>query len=126
MQLMKLMRKYIFIIIDLIILFLKYRFFYTLVSQDTNEMFYTTKRQQFLIDQGYSYKVVPDLEKYNKKYELCFEKEEDCNKLLEYAKGSSAKQDSEGGAKKGTGKRGRSARKKTSSINDLKFNVKRR
>jgi DNA excision repair protein ERCC-3 len=32
-------------------------FFYTLVSQDTHEMYYSTKRQQFLIDQGYSFKV---------------------------------------------------------------------
>ena len=32
-------------------------FFYTLVSNDTQEMFYSTKRQQFLIDQGYAFKV---------------------------------------------------------------------
>lgn len=32
-------------------------FFYTLVSQDTQEMYYSSKRQQFLIDQGYSFKV---------------------------------------------------------------------
>lgn len=32
-------------------------FFYTLVSKDTEEMYYSTKRQQFLIDQGYSFKV---------------------------------------------------------------------
>ena len=32
-------------------------FFYSLVSKDTQEMFYSTKRQQFLIDQGYSFKV---------------------------------------------------------------------
>lgn len=32
-------------------------FFYTLVSTDTQEMYYSTKRQQFLIDQGYSFKV---------------------------------------------------------------------
>lgn len=31
-------------------------FFYTLVSQDTQEMYYSSKRQQFLIDQGYSFK----------------------------------------------------------------------
>jgi hypothetical protein len=28
-------------------------FFYSLVSKDTQEMYYSTKRQQFLIDQGY-------------------------------------------------------------------------
>jgi len=36
-------------------------FFYTLVSQDTEEMYYSTKRQQFLVDQGYSFKVITDL-----------------------------------------------------------------
>ena len=33
-------------------------FFYTLVSQDTVEMTFSRKRQRFLVDQGYSYKVV--------------------------------------------------------------------
>ncbi|KAI9075133.1 hypothetical protein K1719_042864 [Acacia pycnantha] len=33
-------------------------FFYSLVSTDTQEMYYSTKRQQFLIDQGYSFKVI--------------------------------------------------------------------
>merc|ERR1711904_97845 len=33
-------------------------FFYSLVSKDTQEMYYSTKRQQFLIDQGYAFKVV--------------------------------------------------------------------
>jgi len=32
--------------------------FYTLISTDTTEMFYSTKRRQYLIDQGYSFKVV--------------------------------------------------------------------
>lgn len=32
-------------------------FFYTLVSQDTLEMAYSRKRQRFLVNQGYSYKV---------------------------------------------------------------------
>lgn len=36
-------------------------FFYTLVSNDTREVYFTAKRQQFLIDQGYSYKVIPTL-----------------------------------------------------------------
>lgn len=37
-------------------------YFYSLVSQDTDEMFYSAKRQQFLVDQGYSFKVIRDLE----------------------------------------------------------------
>eukprot|EP00474_Spongospora_subterranea_P010274 CRZ10732.1 hypothetical protein [Spongospora subterranea] len=36
-------------------------YFYTLVSEDTKEMLYATKRQTFLIDQGYSFKVVTNL-----------------------------------------------------------------
>ena len=36
-------------------------FFYSLVSTDTVEMYYSTKRQQFLVDQGYSFKVVTNL-----------------------------------------------------------------
>ncbi|XP_040368641.1 general transcription and DNA repair factor IIH helicase subunit XPB1-like isoform X1 [Rosa chinensis] len=36
-------------------------FFYSLVSTDTQEMYFSTKRQQFLIDQGYSFKVITSL-----------------------------------------------------------------
>lgn len=36
-------------------------FFYTLVSQDTQEMFYSLKRQRFLVNQGYSFKVITKL-----------------------------------------------------------------
>jgi len=36
-------------------------FFYSLVSTDTQEVYFTSKRQQFLIDQGYAYKVIPSL-----------------------------------------------------------------
>lgn len=36
-------------------------FFYSLVSQDTMEMHFSRKRQRFLVDQGYSYKVVTKL-----------------------------------------------------------------
>jgi DNA excision repair protein ERCC-3 len=36
-------------------------FFYTLISTDTHEMFYSNKRQQYLVDQGYTFKVVTDL-----------------------------------------------------------------
>ncbi|CEM05451.1 unnamed protein product [Vitrella brassicaformis CCMP3155] len=33
-------------------------FFYSLVSKDTQEMYFADKRQQFIIDQGYAYKVI--------------------------------------------------------------------
>lgn len=35
-------------------------FFYSLVSRDTQEMFYANKRQQFLVEQGYNYHVLRD------------------------------------------------------------------
>ena len=36
-------------------------YFYSLVSRDTDEVYYSSKRQQFLIDQGYSFKVITQL-----------------------------------------------------------------
>jgi DNA excision repair protein ERCC-3 len=39
-------------------------YFYTLVSKDTKEMLFSSKRQQFLVDQGYAFRVVNDLEHY--------------------------------------------------------------
>lgn len=41
-------------------------YFYTLVSMDTEEMPYSTKRRQFLIDQGYSFRIleeIPDMDR---------------------------------------------------------------
>ena len=37
-------------------------YFYTLVSQDTAEMSFSRKRQRFLVNQGYAYKVVTKLQ----------------------------------------------------------------
>lgn len=37
-------------------------YFYSLVSTDTQEMYYSSKRQQFLIDQGYAFKVITRLD----------------------------------------------------------------
>lgn len=37
-------------------------FFYSLVSTDTQEMYYSSKRQQFLIDQGYAFKIITQLD----------------------------------------------------------------
>ncbi|EDV26690.1 uncharacterized protein TRIADDRAFT_22911, partial [Trichoplax adhaerens] len=36
-------------------------YFYSLVSQDTQEMYFSSKRQRFLINQGYSFKVITKL-----------------------------------------------------------------
>mmetsp|Transcript_117042 Transcript_117042/g.372631 ORF Transcript_117042/g.372631 Transcript_117042/m.372631 type:complete len:748 (+) Transcript_117042:594-2837(+) len=35
-------------------------FFYTLVSRDTQEMYYASRRQQFLVEQGYNYHILRD------------------------------------------------------------------
>ncbi|GLD98095.1 hypothetical protein PINS_up006792 [Pythium insidiosum] len=56
-------------------------FFYTLISTDTNEMFYSNKRQQYLVDQGYTFKVVTDL--YDKdSFKGVFTKKEAQRQLL--------------------------------------------
>lgn len=38
-------------------------FFYSLISNDTRELYFSSKRQTFLLDQGYSFKVVSGIEK---------------------------------------------------------------
>ncbi|GMH32450.1 hypothetical protein BSKO_00284 [Bryopsis sp. KO-2023] len=57
-------------------------FFYTLVSQDTQEMYYSAKRQQFLIDQGYSFKVITNLLDLSGSADLHYATTEDQMNLL--------------------------------------------
>lgn len=57
-------------------------FFYTLVSTDTQEMFYSTKRQQFLIDQGYAFKVITNLLDSAGQQELLYSQRDDQVNLL--------------------------------------------
>lgn len=61
-------------------------FFYTLVSTDTQEMFYSAKRQQYLIDQGYTFKIVTNLceraEVEAKIHNYAYKTPEDDRKLL--------------------------------------------
>ena len=47
-------------------------FFYSLVSKDTNEMYYSSKRQAFLVDQGYAFKVITRLEGLETSSNLAF------------------------------------------------------
>ena len=56
-------------------------FFYTLVSKDTEEMAYCTKRQQFLINQGYSFKVISHIPEMSTQ-KLMYETREEQLKLL--------------------------------------------
>lgn len=57
-------------------------FFYSLVSTDTQEMYYSTKRQQFLIDQGYSFKVITSLPPTDSGPELSYHSRSDQLDLL--------------------------------------------
>eukprot|EP00069_Balaena_mysticetus_P017101 bmy_10437T0 len=57
-------------------------FFYSLVSQDTQEMAYSTKRQRFLVDQGYSFKVITKLANMEEE-ELAFSTKEEQQQLLQ-------------------------------------------
>ncbi|PJF16812.1 putative DNA excision repair protein ERCC-3 [Paramicrosporidium saccamoebae] len=58
-------------------------FFYSLVSRDTEEMFYSTKRQQFLIDQGYSFKVITELKGMEEFPDLAYASHKDQIELLQ-------------------------------------------
>ncbi|KAJ1654837.1 DNA repair helicase RAD25 [Dispira simplex] len=58
-------------------------FFYSLVSKDTQEMFYSTKRQQFLIDQGYAFKVITRLDGMEDDQELVYRSKASQMELLQ-------------------------------------------
>ena len=57
-------------------------FFYSLVSKDTQEMYYSTKRQAFLVDQGYSFKVITHLQDIGKLPNLAYSSLDDQRELL--------------------------------------------
>ncbi|KDR10417.1 DNA excision repair protein haywire [Zootermopsis nevadensis] len=58
-------------------------FFYTLVSQDTMEMSYSRKRQRFLVNQGYSYKVITKLAGMDEEPDLFYKTREEQSQLLQ-------------------------------------------
>lgn len=58
-------------------------FFYTLVSQDTMEMTYSRKRQRFLVNQGYSYKVITHLSGLDNDPDLFYKTREEQGHLLQ-------------------------------------------
>ncbi|KAI4876030.1 hypothetical protein NFI96_018157, partial [Prochilodus magdalenae] len=57
-------------------------YFYSLVSQDTQEMAYSTKRQRFLVDQGYSFKVITKMAGMEEE-DLMFSTREEQQQLLQ-------------------------------------------
>jgi DNA excision repair protein ERCC-3 len=58
-------------------------FFYSLVSKDTQEMFYSSRRQAFLVDQGYAFKVITHLQGIDKLPDLAFTSTRDRLELLQ-------------------------------------------
>jgi len=59
-------------------------FFYTLISRDTQEMYYSGKRQQFLVDQGYAFKVIPQLDAVDTADGLSYSTKREQRELLSY------------------------------------------
>lgn len=57
-------------------------FFYSLVSKDTNEMYYSSKRQAFLVDQGYAFKVITHLNGIDRMPNLAFATQQERMSLL--------------------------------------------
>lgn len=71
-------------------------FFYTLVSQDTLEMSFSRKRQRFLVNQGYSYKVITRLSGMEDDPDLYFKtKEEQAQMLQQVLRASDTEADEE-------------------------------
>lgn len=58
-------------------------FFYSLVSKDTSEMVYSSKRQAFLVDQGYAFKVITHLAGIEKMPGLAFNTAMERRELLQ-------------------------------------------
>lgn len=58
-------------------------FFYSLVSKDTNEMFYSSKRQAFLVDQGYAFKVITHLNGIENMEKLHYKQQSERMELLQ-------------------------------------------
>ena len=57
-------------------------YFYSLVSKDTEEMFYSAKRQQFLVDQGYSFKTIVGIPEIYKDDHRLFKTKQQQRELL--------------------------------------------
>ncbi|KAL8997724.1 MAG: hypothetical protein Q9169_003053 [Polycauliona sp. 2 TL-2023] len=58
-------------------------FFYSLVSKDTQEMYYSSKRQAFLVDQGYAFKVITHLQGIEQLPGLAFTSPSERRELLQ-------------------------------------------
>lgn len=52
------------------------------MSKDTSEMYYSTKRQGFLVDQGYAFKIITELNGISMLPDLVFKTQKDQLELL--------------------------------------------
>lgn len=70
-------------------------FFYSLVSKDTREMRYSAKRQAFLVDQGYAFKIITKLQGLDGSDEYSFATEAEKDMLLQATIADHGGEDSE-------------------------------
>lgn len=94
-------------------------FFYTLVSQDTMEMSYSRKRQRFLVNQGYSYKVITKLAGMEEEPDMMYKTREEQGVLLQQVLAASetdADEERVPGEGIGTGRAGGSGFRRTGNM----------
>ena len=112
-------------------------FFYSLVSKDTQEMYYSSKRQAFLVDQGYAFKVITHLQGMDSLPNLGYSTPAERRELLQEVmlqnetRGDveavtddlfgirSTKPSGSGGGAKGKGKKGATAKRMANTLSDL-------
>jgi DNA excision repair protein ERCC-3 len=105
-------------------------FFYSLVSKDTQEMFYSSKRQAFLVDQGYAFKVITHLSGLEHLPDLAFNTSAERRELLQsilLANDADLEMDDRGddlfhsndGSKKAMKKKKANARRTAGALSDL-------
>ncbi|KAK1835171.1 hypothetical protein QBC39DRAFT_423754 [Podospora conica] len=104
-------------------------FFYSLVSKDTQEMYYSAKRQTFLVDQGYAFKVITQLANLDRTPDLAFATAKERRELLQKTLVDNEKgveDDVENDdlfgkpvRRAGAGKRGAGARRTAGTLGDL-------
>lgn len=101
-------------------------FFYSLVSKDTQEMYYSSKRQAFLVDQGYAFKVITKLANIDQTPNLAFASAAERRELLQRTLIDNEKGTEEDvvtddlfGAKPGRGKRKGGVRRTAGTLGEL-------
>ncbi|KAK6631181.1 hypothetical protein RUM43_014277 [Polyplax serrata] len=94
-------------------------FFYTLVSQDTIEMSYSRKRQRFLVNQGYSYKVITQLAGMEEEPDMFYKTRDEQGQLLQQVLAANDTDAEEERIPGEGGKPGFTAHRRTGNISSL-------